>query len=109
MGKIGGQPGDIPLYLQKLETVFNRTYEELLQKNMVTKTVTVKLRYQGFKTITRAKTLPEFTKDKELLHMTMHDLAKPYLGDERGFRLVGVKFSQLEEIVYRLSELTDFF
>ena len=59
------------------------------------RTVTVKVRYRGFETHTRSRTLPRFTADPEAIHRAASALLLPFLNG-RPVRLIGVRLSTLE-------------
>jgi DNA polymerase IV (DinB-like DNA polymerase) len=60
------------------------------------RTVTVKVRYRGFETHTRSRTLGRFTADPEIIGRTADDLLLPFL-DGTEVRLIGVRLSELED------------
>ncbi|MCY3412636.1 MAG: DNA polymerase IV [Candidatus Heimdallarchaeota archaeon] len=100
---------DIPLYIEKIEYIFSKTYNELIIKQLYCKTVTVKIRFRGFDTITRSKTLPNPTNDREKLYQAMFELYEEHLIDPRGIRLLGVKFSQFAQLSDEIVPLVEFF
>jgi DNA polymerase IV (DinB-like DNA polymerase) len=59
------------------------------------KTVTVKIRYQGFETHTRSKTLPFLTNRLYDLQKNANELLFSYLQKDRKVRLIGVRVSSL--------------
>ncbi|WP_292518844.1 DNA polymerase IV [Methanoculleus sp.] len=59
------------------------------------RTVTVKVRYRGFQTHTRSRTLPRFTSDPETIRQAASGLLLPFLNGEP-VRLIGVRLSTLE-------------
>lgn len=73
--------------------------EELLKEvshyKFFFKTITVKIRYEDFKTYTRAKTLSFSTNQVEVLKETAHKLLEPFLSSPKRIRLIGVKISNL--------------
>ncbi len=104
-----GVPLDIPTYLSKLDYVFNRTYDELNKKELIVKTVSIKVRFNDFKTITRSKTLLNHSNDRLKLYEAMILLIEPYLEHKLGIRLLGVKFSNIISIEKEQTTLHDFF
>jgi len=72
------------------------------------RTVTLKLRYDDFQTITRAKTIPE-TDDDAVVMKTAYDLFKESHVRRRKIRLLGVslsKFEKLEAADWLFSEMS---
>ena len=68
--------------------------KETADQKLLFKTVTVKIRYQGFETRTKSKTLPRLTNRPVDLKKTAKELLVPYLS-ERKMRLIGVRVSSL--------------
>lgn len=103
-----GKPGDHELYYRKFHRLFQRSYETLFREKWKTRTVTVKVRFSDFKTITRSKSIPNPTDDEEKLRAIALSLLEPHLDNPLGIRLMGVAFSGLEPIDNRQTSLTDF-
>jgi len=95
---------------------FDRVYaqidieaRELAQRvrddNVKFKVVGVKIRFKGFETFTREKTLPTFTDSEDVLRHEARALLQEFEGKGRPVRLVGVRVSGLkrnEEDLVRL-------
>ncbi len=60
------------------------------------RTVTLKLRWSDFRTITRSKTLPEGVRDAEIIQHWVEALLDPLMPPPMGIRLLGVTLSTLE-------------
>jgi nucleotidyltransferase/DNA polymerase involved in DNA repair len=90
-----GKPGDISTYESIINNLFDRTYSSLVNKKFLTKTVSVKLRFNDFETITRAKSLVKMSSDVDELFIIVKELTGEFLEDPRGLRLIGVSFSNL--------------
>jgi DNA polymerase IV (DinB-like DNA polymerase) len=86
---------DAALILQALDILCVEVQKETAEQKLLFKTVTIKIRYQGFETHTKAKTLPRLTSRVEDLKRTAHELLLPYLYTERKIRLIGVRVSSL--------------
>ncbi len=73
------------------------------------RTVSIKLRYADFRTLTRARTLPAPVSDAESLYDTALQLLAPLEPVEQGVRLLGVTLSNLgegeEELVVTAEQL----
>lgn len=61
------------------------------------RTVSIKLRYADFRTLTRARTLPAPVSDADSLYRTALELLAPLEPVEQGVRLLGVTLSNLGE------------
>ena len=82
-------------------------FTQLKSAKKKTKTITITLRDTSFNTITRSKTIPDYTADKTLLKYYVEDLL-----DENyqniPLRLVGVGFSHLVDLNKITEEVTLF-
>lgn len=81
--------------LQALDALCEDVQEETADQKLLFKTVTVKIRYQGFETHTKSKTLPRLTNRVKDLKKTALELLLPYLRSDRKIRLIGVRVSNL--------------
>ncbi len=86
---------DAAAVLQALDELCVDVQREAAEQKLLFKTVTVKIRYQGFETHTKSKTLPRFTNRVEDLKKTARELLLPYL-NKRKMRLIGVRVSSLQ-------------
>ncbi len=80
---------------QSLDEVCMDLHKEIAEQKLLFKTVTVKIRYQGFETHTKSKTLPRLTNRVEDLKKITKELLLPYVGSNRKMRLIGVRLSGL--------------
>ncbi len=90
-----GKPGDMKTYDSIISNLFERTYQSLVNKKFLMKTVSVKLRFNDFETITRAKSLEQVSSEMDELFIIVKELTAEFLEDPRGLRLIGVSFSNL--------------
>jgi DNA polymerase IV (DinB-like DNA polymerase) len=81
--------------LSALDALCVDVQKETTDQKLLFKAVTVKIRYQGFETHTKSKTLPRLTNRVEDLKKTAKELLLPYLGSDRKIRLIGVRVSSL--------------
>ena len=79
---------------EKLEEVFKAAYSRLKEKNCLTKTVTIKIKYTDRKAISRAKTTSIATDDKDTLYNYVQDIFTE-IDDTEDIRLLGVSFRNL--------------
>jgi DNA polymerase IV (DinB-like DNA polymerase) len=79
--------------LALIETVHQR----LLEQKKSFRTVTLKIRFTGFETYTREKTLKFPTPNKEVIVDTIRGLSEEFLNRKKRVRLVGVRLSGLED------------
>jgi len=81
--------------LKRLDKLGQRVHNNLMDHQMLFKTVTVKIRYANFETHTHGKTLRALTNRLEDLQKTAQELAQPYFREARKIRLIGVRVSNL--------------
>jgi len=78
----------------EIDLVFNESYQRLLKENALAKTVSIKLRDSNFNTITRSKTINDYSKDYETFKVIVDDLFYENFNDVP-IRLIGVGFSNI--------------
>ena len=81
---------------ERLLALIDSVYERLLNENIAFRTVTLKIRFTGFETYTREKTLRFPTTSKDVIIETIHVLAEEFRSHPKKVRLVGVRISGLE-------------
>jgi len=77
----------------------------LSDESLHCRTITVKVRYQGFVTKTKSRTLPHYTGDPAIVHMCAHTLLRDIF-DGRKIRLLGIRFSSFDKCDARQMTLT---
>ncbi len=86
---------DSTVIFQALGTLCEDVLKETVNQHLLFKTVTVKIRYQGFETHTRSKTLLFLTNQLRDLQKTANELLFSNLRKDRKVRLIGVRVSSL--------------
>ena len=86
---------DAPAVLAAFRGLCEEVQKEAVGQNFLFKTITVKVRYQGFETHTKSRTLPHLINRLEDLEKTAKELLFPFLSSERKMRLIGVRVSSL--------------
>ncbi|MFX1591162.1 MAG: DNA polymerase IV [Promethearchaeota archaeon] len=82
--------------LSKFEEI-NKKIHKLITKHQITyKTITIKIRFEGFQTYSRSKTLPFHIQDEKYVLNIVLQLFKEFLHSRKKVRLVGIKLSNLE-------------
>lgn len=79
-----------------IDELVEEVHPELINENILFKTVGIKIRYENFETHTHAKTFEFHTNDKELIKDTAKQLVQPFLNIGRKVRLIGVRVSGLK-------------
>lgn len=81
----------------ELIELVNQVHERLRDENVNYRTVTLKIRFSGFQTYTRAKTLRFASASKEAMVEAIHSLSDEFRNYPRKVRLVGVRLSGFEQ------------
>ena len=88
---------DYNLILAKLEEINQRINKKIVKHNIFYRTITLKIRFEGFLTYTRSKTLPYHIQDKNKVIKVILELYKEFSENGKKIRLVGIKLSNLEK------------
>jgi DNA polymerase IV (DinB-like DNA polymerase) len=86
---------DFQEIISKFDEIIEKLHNKVKQDNIYFKTITLKIRFEGFITYTRSKTLPYPTQDKEKAINIILELYQEFSKDKRKIRLVGIKISNL--------------
>jgi len=87
---------DPDLLTRTMDILAEEVYNSLALEDLSFRTLTVKVRYQGFITRTRARTLSHYTRKKEVLLDSAHSLLREMMEDKK-VRLLGIRLSSLEK------------
>ncbi|NMB78884.1 MAG: DNA polymerase IV [Methanomicrobiales archaeon] len=87
---------DPALLVATLETLTRDVWENLGAENLRCRTITIKIRYQGFITQTRSHSLPHYTREHGPLESGIRALFRE-TWDGRKVRLIGIRLSSLEK------------
>lgn len=79
-----------------LESLSREVHERLLAEHLWYRTVSIKVRFEGFVTFTRDKTHTGYVDDLGVIHEYVTLLFREFQKDKRKMRLVGVKLSDLK-------------
>jgi DNA polymerase IV (DinB-like DNA polymerase) len=79
-----------------MDTLVEDMHRDLSDEEIRFRTITVKIRYEGFVTKTRAKTLMHYTDSKRTLRSSAQDLLQGLWGGKR-IRLIGLRVSAFEK------------
>ncbi len=100
---------DFNFILSKFEELNNKINKKVNKYNIFYRTITLKIRLEGFLTYTRSKTLPHPIQDKEKVLKVILELYKEFSNSGKKVRLVGIKLSNLEKnITSKQSDLMKF-
>ena len=87
---------DQDLILKRIDDICRRIHERAVKYGILFKTVTVKIRFENFRTFNHGKTLSFFTNCLHEVQKTARKLAQNYLQENKKIRLVGVRVSNLK-------------
>lgn len=77
----------------ELLRITRTVYERLLRKGLKGRTLTLKIRYHDFKSVTRSHSYPEGIDDRELIYKTACDLLLATEPENKRIRLLGISLS----------------
>ena len=86
---------DFNLIVSKLEEINKKIHNKLKGDGVYFRTITLKIRFQGFLTYTRSKSLPFHIQDEKTTIDVILELYKEFLNIGKKVRLVGIKLSNL--------------
>lgn len=87
---------DPVIILTNLEGLAAAVHQNLTEEHLRCRTVTVKLRYQGFETRTKSRTLPHYTAEPDPIRINSQTLLRE-MYDGRKVRLIGIRLSSFEK------------
>lgn len=89
---------DVEVMLTKLNVLSEKVFLNLIKKNLLAKTVTLKVKYNDFELITRSVTKENAIKNVDDISQLLKELLKKTQAGTRKVRLLGVSVSKLESI-----------
>ncbi|MFX0028983.1 MAG: DNA polymerase IV [Candidatus Hermodarchaeota archaeon] len=87
---------DFNVILSKLGDINEKIHKTIFKNQITYKTISLKIRFEGYQTYTRAKTLPFHIQDKERVLEVILELFQEFFSNMKKVRLVGIKLSSLE-------------
>jgi DNA polymerase-4 len=88
--------GDIETLEKTLKLLCGKVSGRLCTRGLAGRTVTLKLRYSDFTTITRQTTFPRPVESADHIYPAVYKLLKKFRDPKQRIRLVGVSVSSLE-------------
>ncbi|MFX0058613.1 MAG: DNA polymerase IV [Candidatus Hodarchaeota archaeon] len=88
---------DLGVILSKLEEINDRIHKSITKNNIFYRTITLKIRLEGFLTFTRSKSLPFPIQNKKKVMEIIIDLLNEFTKLNKKIRLVGIKLSNLQK------------
>ncbi|MHA1985897.1 MAG: DNA polymerase IV [Promethearchaeota archaeon] len=83
--------------LSKITDINNKIHKTVIKHHITYKTITLKIRFEGFQTFTRSKTLRFNIQDKNKVLNVVLELFKEFSNSNKKVRLVGIRLSNLEK------------
>ncbi len=90
-----------------VKQIVSRLVKQLLKKDLLTRTVTIKIRLQGYETYTRSLSFQNFLSNESVIYNTAIKLLDEFRYSSKKVRLIGVRVSSLKSGEGQLS-LTPF-
>lgn len=87
---------DVDTLVSTLDTLIQSVSHSLAQEQVRFRTLTLKMRYPGFETRNRSRSLPHFSNDVTTIRSLAHTLFREEY-DGRKIRLIGIRLSSLEK------------
>jgi DNA polymerase IV (DinB-like DNA polymerase) len=101
----GTDQADWEVIHSMVKKIISGITERLNKNNLFTRTVTIKIRFQGYQTYTRSYSFKNYLADKQILYNTALQLLEEFYTKSQKIRLIGVRVSSLRKIEGQLSLL----
>ncbi len=83
--------------LKRIEGINERIHKSIIKNHITYKTISLKIRFEGFETYTRSKTLPIHIQNKNKVMEVILKLYNQFSNKNKKVRLIGIKLSNLEK------------
>ena len=93
----GSDVGEFDTVLRTVEPLIDEVHSRTVRQGFAFKSVSVKIRFEGFLTYTRVRTLQNFVKDRDVMSKVAGELLEEFRGSGRKVRLVGVRLSDFRK------------
>ena len=80
----------------KLGDINEKIHRSVIKHHITYKTISLKLRFEGYQTYTRSKTLPFHIQNKDRVLEVILELYREFSNNKKKVRLVGIRLSNLE-------------
>ena len=88
--------GSWDIVLETLDSVVDNVYLRVRNANVLFRTAGIKIRFEGFQTHTRDRTLPTWTHDRDVLTTVARELVEEFRERGRAVRMLGVRVANLQ-------------
>ena len=93
---------------ETLDSVIHNVWLRAKGQGVRFRTVGIKIRFEGFVTHMRERTLPTFIVDEEVMRATCRELVAEFKGKKRAVRLLGARVSHLQKAGAAQKGITEF-
>ncbi|UCG90346.1 MAG: hypothetical protein JSU57_01045, partial [Candidatus Heimdallarchaeota archaeon] len=80
----------------KVKNIVTRLAEKLHKNNLMTRTVSIKIRFQGYETYTRSSSFNNYLDDEKVIFNTVFKLLDEFKSSSKKVRLIGVRVTSLK-------------
>jgi len=87
---------DFNSIFSKLGDINEKIHRSVIKHHIAYKTISLKIRFEGYQTYTRSKTLPFHIQDKDRVMEVILELFREFSNNMKKVRLVGIRLSNLE-------------
>jgi DNA polymerase IV (DinB-like DNA polymerase) len=88
---------DFSKILSKISEINKKIHKTVLKHHISYKTITLKIRFEGYHTYTRSRTLQYYIQDAHKVLKIILELFKEFAKNDKKVRLVGIRLSNLEK------------
>ncbi|UCE13312.1 MAG: hypothetical protein JSV04_14140, partial [Candidatus Heimdallarchaeota archaeon] len=92
----GTDQNDWNLIELKVKEIISRVIERLHKSDLLTRNVTIKIRFQGYETFTRSSSFQNFLAEEDVIFKTALDLLSEFRSSPKKVRLIGVRVASLK-------------
>jgi len=85
---------DESLLFMTMDDLAADLYQAIADEQLLFRTITVKVRYKGFDTHTKSRTLEKYSDDQYIIHSVSRELLKDFMRGKK-IRLIGLRISSL--------------
>ncbi|MFX0173291.1 MAG: DNA polymerase IV [Candidatus Hodarchaeota archaeon] len=101
----GTDQNDWNVVRKKIKEIVSNLVERLKENDLFARTVSVKIRFQGYITNTRSYTFSTYLSEESVIYKTALKLLEEFYTSSKKIRLIGVRLSSLKKVDRQLSLL----
>lgn len=88
---------DYDVILEKISGLNAKLHNIIKEKDLYYRTISIKIRFQGFDTYTRAKSFQTYTRNENKAFLIVRELLEEFRAHPKKVRLIGLRFSNFKE------------